>query len=229
MTIKIRGVQLGKVLGGLANAALTLCAVVVTGLVVRQEFFTPTASGTPPKPVNVPNWQDYARGGHRSGPDDAPVTMVVFSDFQCPACRLLATHAKALRAEFPAQLAIVHRHAPLPMHPFAVEAARASECAARQDRFAAFHDALFVEQSAIGLSPWTRFAVAAGIPDITAFEQCMAANAPSRTLHADTLAARELKVAGTPTLLVNGLRFTGTPPLDTLRAVVARTAAPAPR
>ena len=215
----------GKVLGGLANAALTICAVVVTGLVIRQEFFKPAASSAPPRPVNVPNWQHYARGGHRSGPDDAAVTMVVFSDFQCPACRLLATHAKALRAEFPG-LAIIHRHSPLPMHPFAIEAARASECAAQQDRFAAFHDALFVEQSDIGLAPWTRFAATAGVPDITGFDQCMAAGAPSRTLHADTLAARELKVAGTPTLLVNGLRFTGTPPLDTLRAVVARAAAP---
>ena len=218
--------QMGKVLGGLANAALTICAVVVTGLVVRQEFFKLTASAEPPQPVQVTNWRDYARGGHRSGPDDAIVTMVVFSDFQCPACRLLATHAKALRMEFPGQLAIVHRHSPLPMHPFAIQAALASECAGRQDRFAAFHDALFVEQPAIGLAPWTRFAAAAGVPDVTAFDQCMAAGGPSPTLHADTLAARELKVAGTPTLLVNGLRFTGTPPLDTLRAVVARAAVP---
>lgn len=218
--------RMGKVLGGLANAALALCAVVVTGLVVRQEFFEPVPSAAPPQPVNVANWRDYARGGHRSGPDDAVVTMVVFSDFQCPACRLLATHAKALRREFPGQLAVVHRHSPLAMHPFAIEAARASECAAQQDRFTAFHDALFVEQSAIGLAPWTRFAVNAGVPDVTAFGQCMAAGAASPTLHADTLAARQLKVTGTPTLLVNGLRFTGAPPLDTLRAVVARAAAP---
>ncbi len=218
--------QMGKLAGGLANVALTICAVVVTGLVIRQEFFKPPDStARPARPTKVLDWQLYAEGGHRSGPDDAPVTMVVFSDFQCPACRLLAAHTKALRAEFPGQLAIVHRHSPLSMHPFAIEAARASECAAEQDRFGAFHDALFVEQAVIGLATWTRFAVAAGIPDIPAFDGCMAANAPDRTLHADTLAARKLKVAGTPTLLVNGLRFAGTPPLDTLRALVARAAA----
>jgi protein-disulfide isomerase len=218
--------RIGKVLGALANGVLMLCAVVVTGLVIRQEFFKSTTSVEAPRPISVPNWRAYAQGGHRSGPDDAPVTMVVFSDFQCPACRLLATHAKALRTEFPRELAIIHRHAPLSMHPFAVDAARASECAAQQERFAAFHDALFVDQADIGLASWNRFAVNAGIPGLAAFDQCMAASAPSRTLHADTLAARELKVAGTPTLLINGLRYTGTPPLDTLRAIVSRAAVP---
>lgn len=217
--------RMGKVLGVLANGILTVCAVVVTGLVIRQEFFKPTASAAPQQPTRVPNWRTYVEGGHRSGPENAPVTMVVFSDFQCPACRLLATHAKVLRTEFPKELAIIHRHSPLSMHPFAVEAARASECAAQQDRFSAFHDALFVDQAAIGLAPWNRFAANAGVPDITAFEQCMASGAPNLTLHADTLAAKELKLAGTPTLLINGLRFTGTPPLDTLRSVIARAAA----
>jgi protein-disulfide isomerase len=217
--------QPGKVLGALANGVLTICAVVVTVLVIRQEFFTPAVTSAPPKPTNVTNWRTYAQGGHRSGPGDAPVTMVVFSDFQCPACRLLATHLNALRAEFPNELAIIHRHAPLSTHPFAVEAARASECAAQQDRFAAFHDALFVDQSAIGLAPWTRFAANAGVPDVTAFDRCMTGGAPSPTLYADTLAANELQVTGTPTMLINGLRFTGTPPLDTLRARVSRAVA----
>lgn len=217
--------RMWNVLGALANGVLALCAIVVTGLVIRQEFFTASPSAAPPRLTQVPGWHGYTRGGHRSGPDDAPVTMVVFSDFQCPACRLLATHLKALRTEFPEDLVIVHRHSPLSRHPFAVEAARASECAAQQGRFAAFHDALFVEQSSIGLAPWTRFAVNAGVPDVAAFEQCTAAGAPSPTLHGDTLAANELKVTGTPTVLINGFRFMGTPPLDTLRAFVAQAAA----
>lgn len=214
-----------NLLGALANGVLTLCAVVVTGLVIRKEFFQPADAATPPQPTRVADWQVYTQGGHRSGPEHAPVTMVVFSDFQCPACRLLATHAKALQKEFPQQLAIIHRHSPLSRHSFAVDAARASECAAEQGRFAAFHDALFVEQSSIGLAPWTRFAVNAGVPDIAAFERCTTSGHSSPTLHGDTLAARQLKVSGTPTLLINGLRFTGTPPLDTLRAFVIRAAA----
>jgi protein-disulfide isomerase len=216
--------RMEKVLGALANGVLTICAVVVTVLVIRQEFITPPASPAPPEPTEVSNWRAYAQGGHRSGPDDAPVTMVVFSDFQCPACRLLATHLNALRTEFPRELAIIHRHSPLSNHPFAVPAARASECAAQQGRFMAYHDALFVDQTAIGLAPWTRFAENAGVPDMPAFERCVAEGVRSQTLHADTMAANALKVTGTPTVLVNGLRFTGTPPLDTLRAVIGRAA-----
>jgi protein-disulfide isomerase len=206
-----------------ANALLALCAVIVTALVVRREFFPPTPPVAPPREITqVPNWRVYAESGHRFGPADAPASIVVFSDFQCPACRALATHLKAIRAEFPDQVAVVHRHSPLRSHPFAVPAARASECAAEQGRFEAFHDALFVDQSSIGLAPWSRFAANAGVPDLPAFDRCISAAEPVASLERDTLDAKELRVVGTPTVLVNGLRFTGTPPLDTLREYVRR-------
>jgi protein-disulfide isomerase len=214
-----------KVMGTLVTGVLTLCAVIVTGLLIRQEFLEPSVPASPPPPVHVPDWRTYASGGHRSGPDDAPVTMVVFSDFQCPACRILVTHLKALRTEFPDDFAVIHRHSLLSIHPFAVDAARASECAAEQNRFTAFHDVLFIDQASIGLAPWNRFAVNAGVPDVSAFDKCMDSRKPSDVLHADTLAANRLNVAGTPTLLVNGLRFVGTPPLDTLRSIVQRARA----
>jgi len=54
------------------------------------------------------------------------VEIVVFADFQCPACRMLARDLKAIRAEFPRYVAVRYRHAPLPIHPFAVEAAHAA-------------------------------------------------------------------------------------------------------
>jgi len=209
----------------LANGALALCAVIVTLLVVRREFFPPAPPQAPPMRVTrVANWRAYAASGHRSGPAGAPVNIVVFSDFQCPACRTLALHLKAIQEEFPQQVAVVHRHSPLRIHPFAVAAARASECAARQDRFEAYHDALFAEQPSIGLASWSRFASDAGMPDLPAFERCVAAAGPEAALARDTLDARALRVAGTPTVLINDLRFTGTPPLDSLRAFVRRAA-----
>lgn len=122
---------------------------------------------------------------------------------------------------------MVYRHSPLASHPFAVAAARASECAGRQDRFEAYHDALFVEQESIGLASWTRFATEAALPDIPAFERCLADAGPSDNLGRDTLDARRLRVDGTPTFLVNGLRFDGTPPLEMLRAYVRRAVAAA--
>ncbi|HEX5727256.1 MAG TPA: thioredoxin domain-containing protein, partial [Longimicrobiaceae bacterium] len=208
----------------------TLCAVIVTALVVRRELFPPRPAAPPPQEVaQVSGWRAYAANGHRFGPADAPVSIVVFSDFQCPACRALVTQLRVIRAEFAGQVAVVHRHSPLRIHPFAVEAARASECAAAQGRFEAYHDALFVDQPSIGLAPWSRFAANAAVPDLPAFERCVTTPGPVPALERDTLDAKALRVAGTPTVLVNGLRFTGTPPLDTLRAYVRRAVSAAGR
>jgi len=206
-----------------SNVVLTLCAVTVTALVVRQDLFPPSRR-PPPRTEQVSDWRRYAAQGHRAGPAAAPVEIVVFSDFQCPACRMLAGYLDAIRMEFPDQVEVVTRHAPLPIHPFAVQAARASECAARQGRFEQYHDALFQAQASIGSAPWSRFAAVAGIPDQPAFDRCVEETAPVAALQRDTADARRLKLRSTPTFLVNGVLFRGTPPMDTLRAYVQRAA-----
>lgn len=210
----------------LAEIVLAACAIVITGLVARRELF-PSQAAAPPAPSaqRIQDWRPYAAAGHELGPPGAAVSIVVFSDFQCPACRALASSLKAIRAEFPRDVVVKYRHAPLPIHPFAVAAARASECAAHQDRFEQFHDALFLDQAAIGLAPWTRFASAAGVPDTAGFERCMVAAAPDPVIARDTMDAHRLQVAATPTLLVNDLKLVGVPPMDTLRAVVGRAVA----
>jgi protein-disulfide isomerase len=203
-----------------ANVLLAICAVVVTVAVVRKEFFSSRQQERAPvERTMVADWRTLATAGHRTGPDDASVEIVVFSDFQCPACRSLAQRLKIIRGEFP-EVAVVHRHAPLRRHTFAVAAASAADCAAEQGRFDAFHDALFARQSSIGFTPWSDFAESAGVPDIPAFEGCIASDGAGRTLARDTVDARRLNVVATPTFLVNGRQFTGTPPLDTLRAYV---------
>lgn len=216
----------------LTNVVLVLCALVVTGLVVRREFFhSPAAASASaaPEPVTVvDDWRGYAAAGHRWGPEAAPVSLVVFSDYQCPACRRLAEDLKAIRAEFPEQVAVVIRHIPIASHPFALPAARASECAARQDRFVAFHHALFAGQALIGVDPWTRFARDARLPDLPAFDACMAETGPVAAVERDRAAARRLEVDRTPTLLINEHRYAGAPPLSTLRERVRRAVEQAP-
>lgn len=207
-----------------ANVVLIVCAVTVTGLVVRQDLFPPSRARPRPHTEQVSDWRRYAAQGHRSGPAAAPVDIVVFSDFQCPACRILAGYLDAIRMEFPDQVAVVHRHAPLPIHQYAVAAAQASECAARQDRFEQFHDALFQAQASIGTLPWSRFAQVAGVPDEPAFDRCMAETAPVAALQRDTADAHALKLNSTPTWMVNGVLFRGTPPMDTIRAYVRQAA-----
>jgi protein-disulfide isomerase len=206
----------------LTNVVLVLCAVVVTALVVRREFFPPDAAASERgggEPKTIADWRGYATVGHRWGPETAPVSLVIFSDYQCPACRKLSEDLKAIRAEFPT-VAVVNRHFPLNAHPFALPAARAGECAARQGRFEAMHHALFAGQAMIGVDPWTRYAQDARIPDVPAFEACMAETGPLEAVARDTVAARALGVKATPTFLINGERYVGAPPLSKLRALV---------
>ncbi|HEX8242283.1 MAG TPA: DsbA family protein [Longimicrobium sp.] len=205
-----------------AVAALTLCALVTTGLVVRREFFSPrpAAASLPAGAVRIPTWERFAREGHRMGPAQAPVTIVVFSDFQCPYCAILMDRLRTLRQEHPADVSVVYRHFPVEGHRFAVAAARASECADAQGRFEAFHDALFNSRESIGMVPWDRFATAAGVPDLARFRACAADTGPVPALARDTMAANNLYVRGTPTLLINGQRLQGALPMDTLEAFV---------
>lgn len=156
------------------------------------------------------------------GPERAPVTVVVFSDFQCPYCALLTQRLRVLRVKYPQNVAVVYRHFPLAAHQYSMAAARASECAAAQDRFEAFHDALFASQEAIGRVPWTHFALMAGVRDTTAFNRCTASDSALSVVARDSAAAKRLGVTGTPVLLINQTRLEGAQPLDTLEAYVAR-------
>jgi protein-disulfide isomerase len=212
----------------LASKALTavsfLCAVTVTALVVRRELVSSERPSLPEpdQVVMVPEWREYAAHGHRTGPEDATVTFVVFSDYQCPACRALEENLAILRAEFPS-LAVVTRHFPLPIHNSAIAAVRASECAALQDSFYDFHRVLFADQQRIGFWDWKAFAVTAGVPDVRSFEQCASAAGPIAALARDTLAGKTLGIFATPTILINGLRMVGSPSLLRLRELIAAT------
>lgn len=212
---------MSKILANLATAVPVACALIVTGLVVRRELFSsPAATASVAlESRTVPDWRSYARG-QRMGPADAKVTIVEFSDFECPFCRATAARLRAVRAKYPRDVAVVYRHYPLPYHAHAVEAARASLCAARQGRFEAFHDLLFAQDS-LGMVPWSRLAQSAGVRDPAGFERCMRLPGPSPEIERDLREGARLGVRGTPTLLVNERLLDGAPP-GTLEEAVER-------
>lgn len=203
---------------------LTLCAVVVTGLVVRRELLTSRAASTEAVRLGtVKEWRAVAEEGHRRGPRDAPVQVVVFSDYQCPYCRALDDRLSRIREDYGRQVAVVYRHFPLGGHTASRPAAVAAECAARQGRFWALHGSLFAQQDSIGRKSWTRFAEEAEIPDLDAFTACVAREAPARAVTRDSTAARELGARGTPTFLINDRLYGGAIPMDALKSEVERT------
>lgn len=206
-------------LSHVGTVVLVICAVAVTGLVVRRELGArPSAADTAAEVVD--DWRSYAATGNRIGSEDAPVTVVVFSDFQCPACARFAESLHEVQARHPGRVSAVYRHFPLPNHAFAVPAARASECAAAQGRFREMHDELFRAQDSIGIRPFTRFAAIAGVPDEEAFEACLEDVSSAAAVRRDADAGSLLRLTATPTLLVNGRRVRGALSADRLEEMV---------
>lgn len=198
-----------ETLANVLTVVLTLCAVVVTGLVVRREFFAPQPPD-PGTPVEVKGWEPLARNASVLGAADAPVRIVLFSDFQCPFCGRVNEGLERVRANDPQRVAIVFRHFPLEaIHPHAKAAGNAAECAGAQGRFEAYHDALFAAQDSIGKRAWDRYAQEAGVPDLAEFGRCVAEDRFAARVASDQKAGEKLGVSGTPSFIFEGRMITG--------------------
>ena len=205
----------------LSTTLLVLCALVMTVLVARRELLAP------PLVVQteiVNDWREYAAHGHPMGTEDAPTSVVVFSDFQCPACRLLAERLRSFQRSHPSRIQIKYRHYPLPGHVFARRAAQASECASSQGRFTAFHDALFASQPSIGIESWLAFASRAEVPDLAAFTRCLSKPDVNDAVEQDIAAGNRLGLRVTPTMLINDVEIRGTPSAEVLSQAIVNEA-----
>jgi len=200
-------------LDAIITAILVVCALVTTTILIHRELW-PSASPRLPiedKPVLIARWRDSLDKGIRLGPVDAPVQLVEFADFECPFCASFHTTLKTVREQYRAQVSVVYVHFPLPMHRFALPAARASECAADQDRFEAIYDQLFEGQNSFGLKSWSEYAKAAGVVDLSAFDDCVKKTGTIARVAEGVRVGKELDVQGTPTVIVNGWKL-GHPP-----------------
>jgi formate-nitrite transporter family protein len=146
---------------------------------------------------------------HVSGPDDAPVTLVEYGDFECPHCGRAHPIVQSIQRQLGSRLRFVFRHFPLTeIHPHAKHAAEAAESAGAQGRFWEMHDALFENQDALEDDALIRYADDIGID----------AEQTARDLETGTYATRvrddfrsgvRSGANGTPTFFVNGERYDG--------------------
>jgi protein-disulfide isomerase len=200
-------------LSDLSNAVLVACAIIVTGAVVKREFLDPGAQPAPSAAGarRLAPGQNLASGARLLGRADAPVKVVVFSDFQCPFCAAFHQAVQRVRARHPDRVALAFRHLPLDaIHPHARAAALAAECAGEQGRFEAYANALFAQQGAIGSKAWSRFAAEAGVGDVETFDGCMAGRRWAGRVEQDARLAAEMNIDVTPTFIINGTLIPGT-------------------
>src|ERR1700722_6879170 len=153
------------------TVTLVVCALITTGILIHRELFSAPAARSPAeqKPVMIAHWRETLDKGIRLGPAGAPVQLIEFADFECPFCGSFHKTLKAVREQYPTEVALTYVHFPLPMHRFALPAARVSECAAEQDRFEAMYDQLFDGQESFGLKPWSEYATGEGVSNVLSF------------------------------------------------------------
>ncbi len=206
-----------------ATTALTICALLITGLLVRRELDPPVAEAGPVV-REVKNWRAYSATGHLLSTARAPVSIIEFADFQCPFCRQSSALVAAVVDSLHGRVDHIYRHDPLAaIHPYAMMAAVASECAGQQGKFAAYHDELFAEQDSLGKRPWSKIALDAAVPDSAAFSACIRDSAAVMPrIRADMADATKLGIQGTPAILVNDRLFPGLPTHEQLLELVNR-------
>ena len=153
------------------------------------------------------------------GPAMAKVTIVEWSDFQCPYCSRSAPVVKQLKQTYGKDVRFVFRHLPLPMHPDAPNAARAAVAAQAQGKFWEMHDWMFDHQRELGQESLEKAAVSLGM-DLAKFKAAMASKETQARVDADVQAASANGVSATPTFFVNGREHVGGLPFEGFKAEI---------
>lgn len=201
---------------------LALCAVTVTVLFVKRELSPKPDPSARFAPKEVKGWEEFAVSEMRLGSSNsAPVRIVTFSDFQCPFCRQFAFALDSVLMRYKDSVTVFYRNFPLSqIHPMALPTAYGAQCAAKQARFPEYHDHVFAHQDSLETIKLADIATAIGINDIEAFNTCVTSPEARRLVSRDSIAGEKLGLGGTPTVVLNGWKFVGTPTLAQLDSAV---------
>jgi len=207
------------------SVVLVVCALTVTALAVKRTMFTAT-SVSPPISTHISRatfdsvaseatWTGDPNHGH-------PLVVVEFADLECEFCALATSRLRSMERKWKGELVVAHRYFPLAIHPYAMQAAVAAECAGQQGRYLKFRAEVFGHQTAIGLETWWAFARDAGVPDSARFAACLDSPGPRKRVHDDLTAATKLGVPATPTYLLDGRMIVGVTAVDSIEATLAK-------
>lgn len=193
------------------------------------QVLTAQSASQPPAPAvqapatEEPEFVRYdipSEGFPTIGPANAPITIVEFSDYQCPFCRRWHEQVyEPLLAAYPGQIKLVYRHLPLTsIHPDAFSAAEAAMCAGDQDAYWPYHEKLFSSE-ALGTAVYLQYAQELNL-DVEAFQTCLDDHKFQDAIQADSDFAVNLGIRSTPTFFINGLAIVGAQPLEVFQQVI---------
>ncbi|MEA3304332.1 MAG: thioredoxin domain-containing protein [Patescibacteria group bacterium] len=154
------------------------------------------------------------------GPKDAALTIIEFSDFECPFCVRGAGVVSQLKAEYGDTVHFVFKHLPLDqLHPNARAAAAAAVCADKQDNFWEMHDRMFANQKDLTQDNFVAWATEFGM-DVDTFTTCLSADQTAAQVQSDADIAREYGISGTPAFFVGDQLLAGAYPYEQFKAII---------
>ena len=178
-----------------------------------------------PEPPTIGDVRPVDDTDHVRGPAEAKLTIIEYSDLECPFCSRFHPTMEQLVEEYPTDVRWVYRHFPLRIHPGAGPKAQAAECAGEQGRFWEFTDALFEAGANEPLSGLPAIATAAGVADIPAWQTCLDEERYAEKVAADEQDAQAAGGRGTPYSLIisadgEQLPINGAQPYEAVKAAV---------
>ena len=157
--------------------------------------------------------------GPAKGANDAKITIVEFSDFECPYCSRAEPSVDEVMQKYPGKVKVVFRHFPLSFHAKAAKAAEGAACAEEQGKFWEFHKTLFANQAKLGVEDLKEHAKTLGL-DTTKFNECLDGSKMKAKVDADQAAGAKIGVNGTPAFFINGVMLSGAQPFSEFEKII---------
>jgi protein-disulfide isomerase len=178
--------------------------------------------------LTAPRVEVKSAGHPQLGPDGAPVTIVEFSDFQCPFCERAEPTLKQVKQKYGDKIRLVYLDFPLGIHDHAIDAALGGRCAGEQGKFWQFHDAMFGDQKKLALDDLKADAKKLGL-DTAKFNDCLDKAKYKSAIQSDMAQGRDLGVDGTPAFFINGRPLTGAQPFERFQSTIDEELAGGPK
>ena len=176
---------------------------------------------TLPEPPRAPadRKQVAATGAAKGGKEGAPITIVEFSDFECPFCSRANPAVDQVMKEYGDKVRLVFRHFPLEFHKKAPKASEAALCAGDQGKFWEMHDQLFANQQKLDVPDLKAHAASLKL-DTAKFDKCLDSGEKASVIQADLADGKKAGVSGTPAFFINGILLSGAQPFEEFKSII---------